>query len=216
MRKFKFELTGFMPLLMHADDIDGADELEAWRKNPKNKNISKAGDDRSPAWTWQTYLYHDGKHVVMPSENIMAALRTAGAQMILKKMKTFKEASQSGLLIEGESCVFKNHGKQVSYEAIHALRESDWATQLEKVSPMGFELFKKRARVGTSKHVRVRPKFSNWSVSGTILVLKEEITPQVLDELFQLAGRAGLCDWRPGCKTPGPYGQFTAKIEAIA
>ena len=28
MRKFDFVLTGFMPLLMHADDIDGADD---WR-----------------------------------------------------------------------------------------------------------------------------------------------------------------------------------------
>jgi len=215
MRKFDFVLTGFMPLLMHADDIDGADELEAWRKNPRNKNISKAGDDRSPAWTWQTYLYHHKGCVVMPSENIMAALRTAGAQLILKKQKTFKEVSQSGLLIAGECCNFFSGGQTVSYDQIQAFRDEPWQTHIQKVESMGFTLFKKRARVGTSKHIRVRPKFDSWSVTGTIMVLKEEITQSILEQLFQLAGRAGLCDWRPGCKTPGPYGQFEASLSEV-
>lgn len=99
MKKFKFQMTGFMPLLMHADNIEGSDELQEWRRNPANKGVTVAGDDRSPGWTWQTYCYHDGENIVMPSENVMVALRQAGAQMILKKQKTFKEITQSGLLI---------------------------------------------------------------------------------------------------------------------
>lgn len=54
-----FELTGTTPLLMHADDVDAADALIEWRQKPDNKNISKPGDDRSPPWAWQTYLYRD-------------------------------------------------------------------------------------------------------------------------------------------------------------
>lgn len=215
MRKFEFELTGFMPLLMHADIIDAADELEAWRKAPGNKNISKAGDDRSPAWTWQCYVYHDGDTVVMPGENIMAALRTAGAQLILKKQKTFKEISQSGLLIDGEACQFRNNKKPVSFTKISELRNASFNEQAEAVEKFGFTLFKKRVKIGTSKHIRVRPKFDNWSVTGTILVLKPEITPEILDQMFQLAGRAGIGDWRPSSKSPGPYGQFTATIKEV-
>ena len=91
--KVAFELTGEMPLLMHSDDVEAADELKEWRKDPANKDLSVAGDDRSPAWTWQTYLYSDGEHVTIPGANLMVNLRTAATQIILKKQKTFKELS---------------------------------------------------------------------------------------------------------------------------
>ena len=56
MYKVAFELVGEMPLLMHWDNIEGGDTLKEWRQDPKNKNQSVPGDDRSPSWTWQTYL----------------------------------------------------------------------------------------------------------------------------------------------------------------
>jgi len=37
----------------------------------------------------------------------------------------------------------------------------------------------------------------------------------VLQQLFELAGKAGLCDWRPAGKTPGPYGQSDAVVTEI-
>lgn len=215
MKKFQFTLKGFMPLLMHADNIEGSDELQAWRKQPANKGVSVAGDDRSPPWTWQTYCYHDEENIVMPSENVMVALRLAGAQMILKKMKTFKEITQSGLLISTEACEFRCDDKPVAWADIMAIRELTFAEQSAACKKLGFELFVKRARIGTSKHVRVRPKFSKWSVSGEIMVLKPEITGEILQQLFELAGKAGLCDWRPSGKTPGPYGQADAVVTEI-
>jgi len=45
--EYKFKLTGATPLLVHADDVEKADLLKAWRKNPENKNLSVPGDDRS-------------------------------------------------------------------------------------------------------------------------------------------------------------------------
>lgn len=215
MKRFRFTLTGFMPLLMHADNIEGSDELAAWRKQPANKGVSVPGDDRSPPWTWQTYCYHDGENIVMPSENIMVALRQAGAQLILKKQKTFKEITQSGLLISSEACEFRNNGKPIKWADVLAMRDKTFAEQASASKKLGFDLFVKRARVGTSKHVRVRPKFSAWVVTGEILVLKQEITADVLQQLFELAGKAGLCDWRPSGKTPGPYGQSDAVVTAI-
>lgn len=215
MKKFQFTMTGFMPLLMHADNIEGSDELQEWRKSPTNKGLTVPGDDRSPGWTWQTYCYHDGEHIVMPSENVMVALRQAGAQMILKKQKTFKEITQSGLLISTEACEFRNDGKQIKWSDLLAMREMTFAQQSAACKKLGFDLFVKRARVGTSKHIRVRPKFSKWTVRGEIMVLKPEINGEILAQLFELAGKAGLCDWRPAGKTPGPYGQAEAVVTEI-
>ena len=105
-----FELNGVMPLIMHQDDVEASDTLMEWRKDPANKNLSVAGDDRSPAWTWHTYVYSDGTNITIPAANLMVALRQAGTQLILKKQKTFKEISQSGLLIPSEYLDFRCNG----------------------------------------------------------------------------------------------------------
>ena len=214
--KIEFQLTGTMPLLMHQDDVEAADEVKEWQRDPANKNISIAGDDRSPAWVWQTYLYHDGENVVMPAQNIMVCLRQAGTQMILKKQKTFKEISQSGLLIEDEFCEFTAGGKPLSITAIHNLRDKTFKQMSDAVEKMGFRLFVKRAVIGKAKHVRVRPRFDKWTVSGTMLVIAPEITYDHVEMMFGIAGRVGLGDWRPGCKTPGPFGMFSAKLKKVA
>lgn len=213
MQKYRFTFTGFTPLLMHADNIEAADALSEWRKAPGNKGVSKAGDDRSPAWTWQSYLYHDGNRVVFPSENVMVALRQAGAQIVLKKQKTFKELSQTGLLISTENCEFLCGGKPLQMAEITAMRDDDFETQCAKSKKLGFELFMKRARIGTSKNIRVRPKFAQWTIRGEVLVTKQELTADVLLQLFDLAGKAGFGDWRPSGKTPGYYGQADSQIE---
>ena len=85
--RIRFELTGIMPLIMHQDDVEASDLLNEWRKDPSNKNKSVAGDDRSPAWTWQTYLYSDGENVTLPAANLMVAIRQGSTQLILKKQK---------------------------------------------------------------------------------------------------------------------------------
>lgn len=211
--KVSFELTGETPLLMHPDDIEAADEIKAWQKAPENKNFSVAGDDRSPAWGWQTNLYSDGIMVVMPAQNIMVCLRQAGSQMILKRQKTFKEISQSGLVIHDEYCRFFTGDTQVDLASIASLHDLPFSEQAEAVKELGFRLFVKRAKIGQSKHVRVRPRFDTWSVKGTIAITAKEITFEHLQQMFELAGRVGLCDWRPGCKTPGPYGMFSAKLK---
>jgi hypothetical protein len=213
-----FELRGTMPLLMHADDVMAADRLMAWRKDPKNKSVSVPGDDRSPAWSWQTYVYSDGTHLALPQECLMAALRYAGTKIPLSKGKgTYKAMSQSGLLIGSDFCEFRNDGEQIAIADIHAFRDEPFAGHVSGARDLGFDLMIKRAKVGSSKHVRVRPKFSAWTVSGTIAVSEPAITPDVLNSMFEIAGRlAGLCDWRPSSPDkPGPYGMFTAEVKPL-
>lgn len=207
-----FRLTGISSLLMHADDIEQADLLKEWRSDPDNKSLSVSGDDRSPGWTWMTYLYSDGTNVIWPVANLMVCLRQAGAQIILKRQTTFKQASQSGLIPTDEYIDFRCGGKKVAIADVLALRDLPFGEQCVKVRDLGFRLWAKRAAIGAKKHVRVRPRFDSWSMSGSLEVVLPEITPAVLESMFSIAGRVGLGDWRPGCKTPGPFGRFTAKL----
>lgn len=212
-RSARFTLKGITPLLMHADDVEAASILDEWRKSPGNKNVSVPGDDRSPPWTWQTYLYRDAKNMVaMPADNVMVALRQAGAKMTLKRQTTFKAITQSGLLCTDEMLEFTNGGKQIPIAGFAENMNEKFSDQKKAVDKAGFELLIKRARVGTSKHVRVRPMFRQWVVSGVIQIMAPEITFDSLQTLFDLAGDVGLCDWRPGCKTPGRFGMFEATV----
>lgn len=212
IQEFGFELTGTMPLLMHQDKVEWADELDAWRKTNRGKD-SKAGDDRSPAWTWFGYCYEDDDgRVAMPADNLMVAIRSAAAQVIWKRQKTFKELSQSGLMIMDEFCEFTyGNGKEL-LKAEFPDREESFMAHSKWAEKSGFRLFVKRAKVGRTKHIRVRPRFDDWQVRGRIQILTPEISKENLTEFLEGAGRQGLCDWRPGGNTPGPFGQFSAKL----
>jgi hypothetical protein len=211
-----FTLKGTSALLFHADDIEAADEVQRWRKAPENKNFSVPGDDRSPPWTWRTYLYEDRGKVVWPSANIMVCLRQAAANIILKKQKTFKELSQSGLVIRSEFCEFLyNDGPPLDMAVVKALDDLPFSEAADRVKEMGFRLYCKRAKVGRAKHVRVRPRFEDWQVRGQLEVRAPEISREVLEKIFELACRQGLGDWRPGCPTPGSFGMFDAHFKEV-
>jgi hypothetical protein len=82
---------------------------------------------------------------------------------------------------------------------------------------LGFQLYAKRAPVGASKHVRVRPRFEKWEVTGRFKVsaaAQDSLDETMLSKLFVLAGeQSGLGDWRPSSpKSPGPFGQFKAAL----
>ncbi len=65
-KTFNVRLTGTTGLIMHADDINWRDNMEAWNNDPENARLSKAGDDRTPAWRWLGSVYHDANYVGIP------------------------------------------------------------------------------------------------------------------------------------------------------
>lgn len=214
--KCTYKITGVSPLLVHSDDVEKSDMLTKWRKDGKNKAVSTRGDDRSPAWTWQTYLYTDGVSLVIPTDNLSACIREAATTMTLSGMKSFKEASMCGLVFHDDFLpIIGPLDRAIQASEIDALAEMTFAEQSEAVKALGFSLFVKRAKVGSAKHVRVRPRFDQWSLSGTVEVIAKEIEFDHLKEMFELGGfYKGLCDWRPGSpKRPGRFGRFTAEIK---
>ncbi|MDP9113885.1 MAG: hypothetical protein M3O20_09395 [Acidobacteriota bacterium] len=218
MKTVKVSITGTMPILMHADNIDWADRMEAWKNDPKNKAMSKAGDDRTPPWRWIGCLNYDDPKtgiVTVPSEYIMRCMMGGAAQVPTGKGKgTFKAQSQSGLLCSEFHWPLLINGKEIQMSAINQLMNLEtFQEHVEAARDLGFSLFTKRAKIGTSKHIRVRPRFDNWSTAGEIVIVDDQISKTVLQQILDISGRLkGLGDWRPGAPTPGPFGMFTAEV----
>ncbi|MCX7934978.1 MAG: hypothetical protein N3A66_06935, partial [Planctomycetota bacterium] len=63
MKQYRVRLTGLSPLLMHQDNLAFSEKVKQWQRDPANRELSMPGDDRSPAWTWLGYVYHDGRHI---------------------------------------------------------------------------------------------------------------------------------------------------------
>jgi hypothetical protein len=221
MRKYAVTLTGKTPLLMHSDNIEWADFMEDWKNDPANKKGSKAGDDRSPAWRWLGSVYHDGKHLAIPQANIMRSLMEGGAMVPVpggKSGKTFKSQTQSGMMSVEPFWLLSIDGTLIEWADLEVLQaEENFKAHREAVRALGFDLMIKRAKIGASKHVRVRPEFAaGWQASGTLAVWDEQIVDVTLGQILEYSGQyKGLGDWRPGGKTPGPYGMFEASIKRI-
>lgn len=219
IRKYAVEITGQMPLLMANDNLPWAEKMAAWGLDPGNKGRSVRGDDRSPAWRWIGALYIRNGAVVIPSDNLRTVLREGGQRCLTGKGKqTFKAQTQSGLLIEEDCWPLLVNGQGIPYAPIQSLiGEDDFQIHELQCQELGFSLFVKRATVGTAKHVRVRPRFDNWSCGGTIVALDDAITKDTLQNILTFAGAyAGMGSWRPSApKAPGPYGKFTATVRAI-
>jgi hypothetical protein len=216
-RTYNVSLTGTMPLLLHGDNLDWRASLGAWRTHPDNKGKSMPGDDRSPAWTWIGGLYHDGVVLGVSSDNLMTAIREGGSRISVpgKRSLTYKRQSQSGLVVNELLWPLQGPQGTVAWPEVNALCDvEDFPTHQQFAKDHGFELFAKPARIGQSKHIRVRAKFLQWSIAGSIMVMDDTVTEGVLGSILTAAGRyAGLCDWRPSSpKSPGPYGTFTAGI----
>lgn len=116
----KFKITGATPILLHADDVVAADRLAALRARPGNK--STAGDDRSPAQTWMSYLYFVDGFVAIPAPNLMSCLLKGGTAFKLSGRKTLKEATQTAIFPQFIGApIVTVRGKTVSREQVEAI-----------------------------------------------------------------------------------------------
>lgn len=214
---YKVTLRGATPLLMHQDNLGWEERVQAWLRDPANGKLVVPGDDRTPAWKWIGCLYSHQGRVILDSDNLMSMLRDGGAKCPLPRGRgTFKAATQAGLVVNEIGWPLVVGGGVVPTEGIFALaNELDFKRHEELAEQLGFSLFVKRARIGKGKHVRVRPRFEEWSASGTITVLDENITKEALRNILSMAGvYCGLCDWRPGTSgKPGLFGKFFAEVE---
>jgi hypothetical protein len=217
-RRYNVTLSGLSPLLMHHDNVPFSDVLKVWQKTPKNKKRSVAGDDRSPAWTWLGYCYHDGKQLIVPSDNSMTAIRD-GAKLVPtgKRGGSFKSVSQSAIVCNEIGWPLISAKGAIPWPALEALMdEPDFSAHCAAATALGFELFVKRATIGMSKNIRVRPRLDSWTATGSLTVQDDRVSQEILESILSQAGAyAGLMDWRPSSRTPGQFGRFTVRIAPL-
>lgn len=203
MKRYNLTISGLSPLLMHQDNLAYGEKIKQWQKDPANKELSMSGDDRSPAWTWIGYAYHDGAVFGMPSDNMMTMFREGGSKTPTGKGKeSYKRQSQSGIVLDQQQMTLLVGGKPVQLQPFRELiGNTDFLKHLEAAESHGFELLVKRAKIGMAKHVRVRPMFRSWQLVGSFTVLDEDasgLTKPVLETILAQAGAmCGLGDWRP-------------------
>lgn len=218
MRSYQVKLEGVTPLLMHRDNLEFKAVVERWQRDPSNRDKSVPGDDRSPAWGWIGSLYHDGKRVALPTDCVMASCMGAGAEVKAPRgKKSLKAQTQSGMAFAEPFLEFNtNGGTPIAMKDLQMLQQNDDFDQhMLKARELGFSLDIRRARIGTSKHVRVRPVFETWHAGGTLNVWDDTLNADVLNTVFYLAGdKYGLLEWRPSGRRPGPFGRFRATITA--
>ena len=222
MERYNLTINGLSPLLMHQDNISFSEKIKAWQKDPANKELSVAGDDRSPAYTWLGYIYHDGKYLGMPADNMMTMFREGGAKVKSGNGKeTYKKQTQAGIMMDQQQMQLLVGGKPIEIAPFNNLiGVHDFLKHIEAAENAGFELLVKRAKVGQSKHVRVRPLFRQWTLVGSFTVMDEEVsglTEPVLRLILAQAGAlVGMGDWRPSSpKSSGTFGRFEFMLERI-
>jgi hypothetical protein len=217
MEKYQITLTGKTPLLLHRDNIDWGARVKKWASLPGNKARSIAGDDRSPAWTWIGYSYFANGVIVIDSDNIMAMLRDAGKKCPAAKGKgSLKAITQSGMIVNEIGWPIVIDSKTVLQKEIESIvDEEDFDIHSQFAKDHGFELFVKRAKIGQSKHIRVRPRFDKWSATGTITVLEKSLEGSLSMIFEQGGGIVGIGDWRPGSGSPGHFGMFDTTIKKL-
>lgn len=221
MEQYKITLEGLTPLLMHNDNLGFNEKIKEWQKDPENKVFNQAGDDRSPAWTWIGYLYHDTINIGVSSDNVMTMLREGGTKVLTGKGKeTYKKQTQSGIMLDQQQFVLFVDGQKIPVDRIKPLiGNSEFAEHITMAEDLGFELLVKRAKIGRAKHIRVRPMFRKWVAVGTLTVLDRElsgITQDVLRLVLNQAGAlCGLCDWRPSSPSSGTFGKFSPTVARV-
>ena len=160
----------------------------------------------------------------MDIDNIMACLRVGGGKVSNPVGRgSLKTQTQSGIIAEGLGWKMTVNGKPIPWAPFAKLiGETDFVKHLAMAEKYGFKLFMKHATISSggggkgTKHIRIRPMFENWMLFGTIIVMDDILTTDILNTIWSQCGfYAGLGDWRPGAKTPGQFGRFSATLKEV-
>lgn len=181
--KINLTFVGASPLIMHSSQtVDPLNKYARAMKEISSKRKKVDADHLELArieFLAALYTDEDGD-VVLPSENIEACL-VGGA----KKSKSGVQA-KSGLFVEQPA--------KLVYDGPTTPKELFEDVRFRYTCP---------AKIGTSRVMRTRPMFKQWSANVEITYLTEVLTERDIREFAYQAGMlVGIGDWRP------KYGRF--------
>jgi hypothetical protein len=176
-QELKFRITGVSPLLFHNGQL--ADPINKFTKSiaeiTSKRKKTDADHEEIGKREFFGSLYLQGGEPCIPAEMIEAAL-TRGA---MKEKRG--PAAKAGLIIENNSPLeYKGPRKP----------EALWADAKFRL--------RVPAKVGTSKIIRTRPMFTEWSAEIAVKFLPSLLnTAEVRSFLVSAGEQIGIGDWRP-------------------
>ena len=212
MRNIAITVIGRTDLLMHSsrlvNPLDPATkELSAAHAEYKRAKTDEAFEELCRVeFNGSMYYFEAEGSVIGPywsTDAFHAALKNAGAKIIKKGRTCFKNFVAADL-IPGESDV-----NPLTYASPR--RGVPAPRTLEGLWADPFYRDIRPARVGSSKIMRTRPKFTGWKFEVPFLLDTEVLDLADLERILALAGQVvGLGDWRP--EKGGRRGRFTATV----
>lgn len=190
LKKLTITMTGDTPMLMHGDKLADPTNPATLRHKELTKQRTKTPEIHAAMaeseWLHSLYLSSEGK-VVMPPLNIRASL-IGGA-----KLNKLGMAIKRGVFFNPSDVIILKH---------------NGPSDLKKMYESGLFKDVRTVRVGTSRVMRCRPMFPEWSLSITISFDPDVISRRDLEMCFNNAGSyAGLGDFRP------MYGRFSCTFK---
>lgn len=197
-------LHGINEILLHNGQT--ADPRNKFAKDLKavsgKRKKTDADHDQMAKIEWTAGLYIgtiNGRTTTTVPAHVLESVMIAGA----KKSKR-GPSCKSGVFIDQDADLDfrgKPSGDMTSQEFEDALH---------KLYKDGFHHLTTGVKVGTSRVMRTRPKFSNWSARFDLEYDDEVLTLGDLKDIAADAGRlVGVGDWRP------KFGRFLAEVEAL-
>lgn len=181
LKTYSVKIVGVSPLIMHSGrGIDPLDEFSIEKAKITAKRTKKTEEDIQELYRldFMSGLYIDqDNHPAVPGENIEAMIRDGA-----KATRNGKTAT-AGILSDG---VWK-----LSYPDGPKSPDELWAKR-------GKYMDKRAVKVSTSRVIRVRPKFTEWSLDFELLLNTGIVSASKVREWLDTAGTmVGLGDFRP-------------------
>lgn len=186
------QLQGTSPLLMHNSQLIDPDNEVAQamaRISSKRKKTPEDRAEMSRLEFWGGLILEDGAPVI-PLANVIRCLAEAA------KIRRLGKTVERALAMRTISAPLVFDGPQ------------DMASRFEHGEPY---VDKRAVTVGTSRIMRTRPKFPNWSLTADF-ILQESVL--ALDDLVDIVETAGAIEGLGDARRIG-LGRFTAKVKVI-
>ena len=183
-------ISGVTPLILHSGSgIDPLDEFSIAKSKITAKRTKKTEEDIHELYRLDfmsgLYLDADG-HPAVPGENIEAMIRDGA------KATRQGKAATAGILCDG---VWK-----LQYPGGPKTPDELWAKR-------GQWMDKRAVKISTARVIRVRPKFTDWSIDFELVVNTGLVSASKVREWLQTAGSSvGLGDFRPR------FGRFNVEV----
>ena len=156
--------------------IKGTSPLLFNKFNPEGEGLKKAAKaQQSAEEEAEQSVYRNAEgQIYTPSSHVLGSMVKSGVQFKMKGRKTFKDAVNSGVLIDPEEIVHKNQEYEIDSRSV-------------VIKSTRGRIMRHRAKLPVG-----------WELSFTIKIIDERLTAPLVKEILENAGKyVGIGDFRP-------------------